>query len=291
MNTSFYDPSNDAPTHEMKLLSKNLALCFSFLFLKNVSCSISAECKTGKTVVLEKFTTDTTELFKKLSEIRSCGEQNFGASNVLKSTNYNGYKTCISKLGIPESYEAAVAKLGSHSFTNDYEFRKAIRSAATSLCKDLNFENFHAPNDTVVKSYKVTSVYTSDELETSKMSESNYSNTHTETESSFFTYGFYVFWGFILMVVIMLSVFFLCFRLNRDVIPNKHELHITRDLPHEPLSILQMQENSQNYLSPIDYNFQQISLSLSANIAPPSYYEANQGYSVANSYTDIGHKN
>lgn len=256
----------------MKISVKNLVLCLSFLLSSHVTCSISAECKTGKSVVLEKFTADTTELFTKIPEIKSCGDKYL----VSPTRDHDGYKNCISRIGLPENYEPNIANLSSFDFKNDIDFRNSIKSAATKICFDLEFENFDNRDDITKKAYKVTGLYTNGQVKNISRPkdeiEEIHSDNNSDFESSFQTTVVYMFGGFVIMVALIFSIVFICIRLNSDVLSDKHvaEINIKRN---EPMTQVQ----NQTVQPTVQYTF---SPALSANNdAPPSYHEVGQEYS------------
>lgn len=278
-----------APVILMKFSINNLALCLSFLLSSRITCSISAECRTGKSVVLENFTADTTELFTKIPEIKSCGDQYL----VSPTRDHDGYKNCITRIGLPENYEPVIANLSSFDFKNDIDFRNSIKSAATKICFDLEFENFGSRDDITIKAYKVTGVYTNGQLNNISRPKTpnseSISDIHSNFQSSFQTTVLYMFGGFVIMVALIFSIVFICIRLNRDVLPDKHvaEIHIKRD---EPMAQVQ----NQIVQPTVQYTF---SPALSDNsAAPPSYHEVRQEYSnappsIGNPYSGKGHIN
>lgn len=199
--------------------------------------------------------------------------------------DYNGYKNCISRLGLPEKYEAKIAKFSSFDFENEFDFRKSIKSAASGFCQDLEFDNFGSRDDIHKKAYIVTGVYSEGQFKNSsspKMPNSkSSSDIHSEFQSGFQTTILYIFGGFLVMAVVMLSIFFICVRLNRDIIPDKHvaEIHIKRDVPLSAPAT-QTQVPYQNTQPTVQYTGQSTSPALaSTSAAPPSYHEVRQEYS------------
>lgn len=134
----------------MKLSVLVLALS-SFFFRCPVSCSTNTECRTGKKINLERFTVDTNALFKNLKAIRECGETNITGIDFMRES----YGNCISSLKLPLTYEQKIADFVASNFANEYDFRMAISSAASSACSDLNQNYSSLPNYISLETYRV----------------------------------------------------------------------------------------------------------------------------------------
>ena len=196
----------------MMFSTSGLALFVAFM-LSNVSCSLNAECKTGKDIVLEQFSDDTNEMFKKTLQIKSCGADHFN----LNLFDDKGYNKCIADLGLPKSYETTIAKFSDKDFKTDNAFSSAMRRASYRVCKDLNFEYKAQSNDNEPRIYTITGPFLSGKYE--KVLNTSVSETplHSETHSS--SYGnIYVYYmiGLLVMVILISSIIFIYTRVNRN---------------------------------------------------------------------------
>lgn len=266
----------------MKFLNLNLPLFVA----TSAYCSINVECQTSKTVVLEKFTEETTELFKKLPEIQSCGKEHLSSTGFYPF-DYNGYKNCISHLGLPEEYESKIANFLSSAFNNNIDFRESIKYAAFKVCSDLNFDNFTVSNDIPFKSYKVTGLYSSDDFKKPSKSSGNYkpfssnneppSNLKSATDYSVPIILFIGFFGCIILLSAIIAGFI---KFNRKNIPDK-----LRDGSESAAQINIYPDHYPNAAQPAGHGHTQtqsippiLSLSSSNEAAPPPYHEVGQGY-------------
>ena len=144
----------------MKFSTVNLALLagFASLTLSSVSCSLVLECETGKSKVLSEFTLDTQATLKKLSDIEQCGQNHL--KNLFISDR-DAYRKCINDLHLPDSYENEISFFLSFAFEHDVSFKKAMKTAASSVCSGLNHAHF-LENDDIKKIYYKVSATQSD---------------------------------------------------------------------------------------------------------------------------------
>jgi len=211
----------------MKLFSINKLVLFVSSLLSSVSCYITAECITGKQVVLKKFTTDTTELFKKLAEIKSCGEM-YAKPRFHSSFEYIEYRKCISNLLIPESYEKNISSFYDYNFNNGNRFRYAIKFAARKVCSDIENSHVHEVDDIKRKIYKV---YGKCPYEDIKKFSKSFRDNRTAYNGSSKTILFIV-GGVLIMIILMFSIYFIFIRINGNTNHDEplSKIHIKKDI-------------------------------------------------------------
>lgn len=265
----------------MNLSTLVLSLSSAFL-LSSVSASVSAECRTGKKVVLDQFTSDTNEVFEKLADIKDCGERN---TSVFSHMDYGSYKNCISRLNLPRSYENRIADLMVLHFSNEYEFRKAISSAADSACFDIKFEHFQGRDDITKKTYRINSMI----LPKKKNKDSNNESTkpyssisvssNSSSSSMFNSFGNIVILmlvGFIVVSLLIFGMVFLFAKWGKDNLPNKFvsEVHIKRDpiSSNDSNPVQHIQQSNNSVVTIESYPVMQ------NDMPPPSYQDLRMDY-------------
>lgn len=197
----------------MNLFNRKFAISIPF-FLSSVSCSITAECNTAKKAVLKKFTADTTELFEKLPNIKSCGVKYTKASGLYSTFDTIGYKNCITDLEIPESYEIHIAKLDSYNFDSYIDFRNAIKNATTMVCYEFNNAHFYDRNGITRKTYKVTGNFSANDFKEGSSEIRNGTGSHSYAPQNI-TYLFII-GGFLIFIIILFTIFTNCLMSDSD---------------------------------------------------------------------------
>lgn len=209
-------------------------------------------------------------MFKKLLEIKSCGDDNVSSNS---SFDLIGYNNCITHIGLPKPYEAIIAKFTANNFENETKFSKAIYRASKMVCEELNHKHSDKANNIMQKDYTITGPVSYGKIERTfnpPAEKPPKTDLHSGMHSSYRETTYFIIGVISFIIILIISIFLFRKRANRDAISveqvSKNDAERIR-----PAFISETKRYPNVYPAPMN--------PVSNGSAPPSYHEVRSGYS------------